>query len=144
MAAKVLLVEDDANLRDIYFARFQAEGYDLSVAANGEEALAMTVKVKPDLMILDVMMPRISGFDVLDIVRSTPDTAGTKVIMMTALSEESDRSRGRALGVDEYLVKSQVTLEDVVATAKRVLGTATSAAAVAPAQPTPPTPAPAT
>jgi two-component system phosphate regulon response regulator PhoB len=143
MAAKVLLVEDDANLRDIYFARFQAEGYDLSVAANGEEALAMTVKVKPDLMILDVMMPRISGFDVLDIVRSTPDTAGTKVIMMTALSEESDRSRGRALGVDEYLVKSQVTLEDVVATAKRVLGTATSAAAVAPAQPTPPTPAPA-
>jgi two-component system phosphate regulon response regulator PhoB len=143
MAAKVLLVEDDANLRDIYFARFQAEGYDLSVAANGEEALAMTVKVKPDLMILDVMMPRISGFDVLDIVRSTPDTAGTKVIMMTALSEESDRSRGRALGVDEYLVKSQVTLEDVVATAKRVLGTATSAAAVAPAEPTPPTPAPA-
>lgn len=143
MAAKVLLVEDDANLRDIYFARFQAEGYDLSVAANGEEALAMTVKVKPDLMILDVMMPRISGFDVLDIVRSTPDTAATKVIMMTALSEESDRSRGRALGVDEYLVKSQVTLEDVVATAKRVLGTATSAAAVAPAEPTPPTPAPA-
>lgn len=143
MAAKVLLVEDDANLRDIYFARFQAEGYDLSVAANGEEALAMTVKVKPDLMILDVMMPRISGFDVLDIVRSTPDTAGTKVIMMTALSEESDRSRGRALGVDEYLVKSQVALEDVVATAKRVLGTATSAAAVAPAEPTPPTPAPA-
>jgi two-component system phosphate regulon response regulator PhoB len=143
MAAKVLLVEDDANLRDIYFARFQAEGYDLSVAANGEEALAMTVKVKPDLMILDVMMPRISGFDVLDIVRSTPDTAGTKVIMMTALSEESDRSRGRALGVDEYLVKSQVTLEDVVATAKRVLGTATSAAAVAPAEPTPPTPTPA-
>lgn len=143
MAAKVLLVEDDANLRDIYFARFQAEGYDLSVAANGEEALAMTVKVKPDLMILDVMMPRISGFDVLDIVRSTPDTASTKVIMMTALSEESDRSRGRALGVDEYLVKSQVTLEDVVATAKRVLGTATSAAAVAPAEPTPPTPAPA-
>ena len=144
MAAKVLLVEDDANLRDIYFARFQAEGYDLSVAANGEEALAMTVKVKPDLMILDVMMPRISGFDVLDIVRSTPDTAASKVIMMTALSEESDRSRGRALGVDEYLVKSQVTLEDVVATAKRVLGTATSAAVEAPAEPTPPTPAPAT
>ena len=143
MAAKVLLVEDDANLRDIYFARFQAEGYDLSVAANGEEARVMTVKVKPDLMILDVMMPRISGFDVLDIVRSTPDTAGTKVIMMTALSEESDRSRGRALGVDEYLVKSQVALEDVVATAKRVLGTATSAAVVAPAEPTPPTPAPA-
>lgn len=143
MAAKVLLVEDDVNLRDIYFARFQLEGYDLSVAANGEEALAMTVKVKPDLMILDVMMPRISGFDVLDIVRSTPDTAHTKVIMMTALSEESDRKRGKDLGVDEYLVKSQVSLEDVVATAKRVLGTAAAAAPTTNPTPdtTPPAPA---
>ena len=119
---KVLLVEDDVNLRDIYFARFQAEGYDLAVASNGEEALALAVKEKPDLIVLDVMMPRISGFDVLDILRSTPETAHTKVIMMTALSEESDKARGKALGVDEYLVKSQVTLEDVVATAKRVLG----------------------
>ena len=140
MPAKVLLVEDDVNLRDIYFARFQAEGYDLSVAANGEEALATTVKVKPDLMILDVMMPRISGFDVLDIVRSTPDTAHTKVIMMTALSEESDRKRGKDLGVDEYLVKSQVTLEDVVATAKRVLGTAASATSAPTPDATPPAP----
>ena len=134
MAAKVLLVEDDVNLRDIYFARFQAEGYELSVASNGEEALAMTVMVKPDLMILDVMMPRISGFDVLDIVRSTPETAHTKVIMMTALSEESDSNRGKALGVDEYLVKSQVKLEDVVSTVKRVLGTATSAAPATPTE----------
>lgn len=146
MAAKVLIVEDDANLREIYFARFQAEGFELYAAANGEEALAMTVKVKPDLMLLDVMMPRISGFDVLDIVRSTPETAHTKVIMMTALSEDSDRSRGKSLGVDEYLVKSQVTLEDVVATAKRVLGTAPPASAPmgdTPAPPAPPAPAPA-
>lgn len=119
---KILLVEDDVNLRDIYFARFQAEGYDLAVASNGEEALAMSVKEKPDLIVLDVMMPRISGFDVLDILRSTPETAHTKVIMMTALSEQSDKERGKKLGVDEYLVKSQVTLEDVVGTVKRVLG----------------------
>lgn len=132
---KVLLVEDDVNLRDIYFARFQAEGYDLAVASNGEEALAMSVKEKPDLIVLDVMMPRISGFDVLDILRSTPETAHTKVIMMTALSEESDKERGKALGVDEYLVKSQVTLEDVVGTVKKVLGEAGgTTAAPAPAQ----------
>ncbi len=130
---KVLLVEDDVNLRDIYYARFQAEGYDLAVAANGEEALALAVKEKPDLIVLDVMMPRISGFDVLDILRSTPETARTKVIMMTALSEESDKQRGKALGVDEYLVKSQVTLEDVVATTKRVLGSTGGTAAASPA-----------
>jgi len=126
---KLLLVEDDVNLRDIYFARFQAENYDLAVASNGEEALAMAVKEKPDLIVLDVMMPRISGFDVLDILRSTPETAHTKVILMTALSEETDKARGKTLGVDEYLVKSQVTLEDVVTTVKRVLGAPASAAA---------------
>lgn len=119
---KILLVEDDVNLRDIYFARLQAEGYELAVASNGEEALATAVKEKPNLIILDVMMPRISGFDVLDILRSTPETAHTKVIMMTALSEQADKDRGKSLGVDEYLVKSQVTLEDVVATVKKTLG----------------------
>lgn len=118
---KILLVEDDINLRDVYYARLQAEGFELSVASNGEEALAMAVKERPDLIILDVMMPRISGFDVLDILRTTPEIAHTKVIMMTALGSSEDRERGEKLGVDKYLVKSQVTLEDVVATIKKVL-----------------------
>ncbi|MEI7819229.1 MAG: response regulator, partial [bacterium] len=134
---KLLLVEDDVNLRDIYYARFQAENYELAVASNGEEALAMAVKEKPDLIVLDVMMPRISGFDVLDILRSTPETAHTKVIMMTALSEEADKARGKALGVNEYLVKSQVTLEDVVTTVKRVIGETSAAADSAPTAPAP-------
>lgn len=125
--SKLLLVEDDVNLRDIYFARFEAEGYELAVASNGEEALAAAVREKPDLILLDIMMPRISGFDVLDIIRSTPETANAKVVMMTALSEETDKERGKKLGVNEYLVKSQVTLEDVVATVKRVLSGGSSA-----------------
>lgn len=119
--AKILLVEDDVSLRDVYSARLQAEGYVIVVAANGEEALAMAVKEKPDLVLLDVMMPRISGFDVLDILRSTPETAKVKVIMMTALSSPEDQDRGQKLGVDRYLVKSQVTLEEVVTTIADVL-----------------------
>ncbi len=119
---KILLVEDDIALRDVYFARLQAEGYELVVAGNGEEALAMAVKERPDLIVLDVMMPRISGFDVLDILRTTPEIAHTRVIMMTALGSSEDRERGEKLGVDKYLVKSQVTLEDVVTTIKKVLG----------------------
>jgi len=118
---KILLVEDDISLRDVYFARLQAEGFELAVASNGEEALAMAVKERPDLIVLDIMMPRISGFDVLDIVRTTPEIAHTKVIMMTALGSPTDKERGEKLGVDKYLVKSQVTLEDVVATIKKVL-----------------------
>jgi DNA-binding response OmpR family regulator len=135
---KVLLVEDDINLRDVYYARLQAEGFELSVASNGEEALAIAVKERPDLIILDVMMPRISGFDVLDILRTTPEIAHTKVIMMTALGSSEDRERGEKLGVDKYLVKSQVTLEDVVATIKKVLqapASETNQQAAAPSEP---------
>ena len=120
--AKVLLVEDDINLRDIYSARLGAEGYEIITASDGEEALATAVREKPDLIILDVMMPKISGFDVLDILRSTPETKDTKIIMMTALSQDSDKQRGEALGVNKYLIKSQVTLEDVVASVKEILG----------------------
>lgn len=119
--AKILLVEDDISLRDVYYARLQAEGFELAVASNGEEALAAAVKERPDLIVLDVMMPRISGFDVLDIIRTTPEIAHTRVVMMTALGSPEDRERGEKLGVDKYLVKSQVTLEDVVATIKKVL-----------------------
>ena len=132
--AKILLVEDDNNLREIYGARLMAEGFTIVAAADGEEALAMAVKEKPDLIISDVMMPKISGFDMLDILRTTAETKNTKVIMMTALSQPEDRERGEKLGADRYLVKSQVTLEDVVAVVHEVLedGTPTTTNAPAP------------
>ena len=91
-------------------------------AGDGEEALAMAVKEKPDLIISDVMMPKISGFDMLDILRSTPETKDIKVIMMTALSSEDQRERGESLGADRFLVKSQVGIEDVVNAVHEVLG----------------------
>ena len=91
--AKLLLVEDDNNLREIYAARLGAEGYDIVTAVDGEDALAVAVKERPDLIVLDVMMPKISGFDVLDILRSTPETKDAKIMMMTALSQDSDRER---------------------------------------------------
>lgn len=119
---KILLVEDDSNLREIYGARLEAEGYKILSANDGEEALAIAVREHPELVISDVMMPKISGFDMLDILRSTPETKDTKVIMMTALSQDEDRERGKALGADHYIVKSQVTLDDVVKVVKEMLG----------------------
>ncbi len=149
--AKIMLVEDDNNLREIYGARLLAEGYEIVAAKDGEEALALAVKEKPDLIISDIMMPKISGFDMLDILRSTPETKNTKVIMMTALSQTEDKERAGKLGADRYLVKSQVTLEDVAKAAKEVLEadggaipTPTVAPAPAPAAPAPTTPAPVT
>lgn len=119
--AKILLVEDDQSLREIYGIRLTAEGYEIVSAGDGEEALATAVREKPDLIISDVMMPKISGFDMLDILRSTPETKDIKVIMMTALSSEDQRERGEALGANRFLVKSQVGIEDVVNAVHEVL-----------------------
>lgn len=121
---KILLVEDDKSLREIYGVRLLAEGYDIISAGDGEAALAMAIKDRPQLILSDVMMPKISGFDMLDILRSTTETRGIKVIMMTALSSEDQRARGEQLGADRYLVKSQVGIEDVVRTVHEVLGDA--------------------
>ena len=146
-----MVVEDDAALREIYSIRITAEGYDVVSAGDGEEALAVAVREKPDLILSDVMMPKISGFDMLDILRSTPETANIKVIMMTALSADDQRERGERLGADRYLVKSQVGIEDVVNAIHEVLGDkpaaapapATEAPAPAPETPTPAPEAPA-
>lgn len=119
--AKIMLVEDDKSLREIYSIRLVAEGYEVVSAGDGEEALALAVKSRPDLVISDVMMPKISGFDMLDILRSTPETKDIKVIMMTALSSDDQRQRGESLGADKYLVKSQVGIEDVINAVHEVL-----------------------
>jgi DNA-binding response OmpR family regulator len=119
---RILLVEDDDALANVYVIRLQAEGFELRRVANGEEALANAINFKPDLVLLDVMMPKVSGFDVLDILRNTPETANLKVVMLTALSQDSDKERAESLGVDEYLVKSQVVIADVVDRIKHHLG----------------------
>jgi two-component system phosphate regulon response regulator PhoB len=123
-AKKILLVEDDDTLADVYQTRLSAEGFDIKRVPNGEEALATALEYHPDLILLDVMMPKVSGFDVLDILRNTPDTTNVKIIMLTALSQDSDRERAESLGVDDYLIKSQVVIADVVDRVKHHLGMA--------------------
>ena len=119
---KILFVEDDDALAGVYLVRLQAEGFEVKRVANGEEALAAATQYKPDLVLLDVMMPKVSGFDVLDILRNTPETANLKVVMLTALSQEADRKRAQDLGVDDYLVKSQVVITDVIDRLKHHMG----------------------
>ncbi len=121
-AKKILLVEDDDSLAGVYTTRLQAEGFDIKRVPNGEDALAAALEYDPDLILLDVMMPKVSGFDVLDILRNTPETANTRVIMLSALSQEADRQKAMSLGVDDYLVKSQVVIADVVEKIRQHLG----------------------
>ena len=123
---RILLVEDDESLSAVYKSRLELEGFEVQDVNNGEKALSAAVQFKPDLILLDVMMPRISGFDVLDILRNTPATANIRVIMLTALSQPKDKEKAESLGVDDYLVKSQVVISDVVERIKHHLGMPTS------------------
>ncbi|MEO6760907.1 MAG: response regulator [Candidatus Saccharimonadales bacterium] len=134
--AKILLVEDDNNLREIYEARLAAEGFEIVAAQDGEQALVIAKQEHPDLIISDVMMPRISGFEMLDILRNTDELKYTKIIMLTALGQAEDQARADNLGADRYLVKSQVTLEDIVKNAKELLDDDAPAAATPAAEPT--------
>lgn len=119
---KILLVEDDEALASVYQSRLELEGFEIQHVNNGENALQAAKEFRPDLILLDAMMPKISGFDVLDILRHTPDTANIRVVMLTALSQPKDKDRAEALGVDDYLVKSQVVIGDVVDRVKHHLG----------------------
>jgi DNA-binding response OmpR family regulator len=119
---RILLVEDDEGLAQVYVTRLEAEDFSVKRVPNGEDALAAALEFKPDLVLLDVMMPKVSGFDVLDILRNTPETTNLKIIMLTALSQDADRDKAKALGVDDYLVKSQVVIADVVEKIKEHLG----------------------
>lgn len=128
---RILLVEDDIALASVYRSRLELEGFEINEVHNGEEALSAAISFKPDLILLDAMMPKISGFDVLDILRNTPETTNIRVIMLTALSQPKDKERAEQLGVDDYLVKSQVVISDVVARVKHHLGLDDAVAPVA-------------
>lgn len=119
---KILLVEDDVALSAVYKSRMELEGFEIKEVSNGELALSAALEFKPDLILLDAMMPKISGFDVLDILRNTPETRDMRIIMLTALSQPKDKERAEALGVNDYLVKSQVVIGDVVERVRFHLG----------------------
>lgn len=119
---KILLVEDDDALANVYLMRLEVEGFEVRRAVNGEEALSAALDYHPDLILLDVMMPKIDGYEVLDILRHTPQTATVKIIVITALSQETDRKRAQDLGADDFLVKSQVVIADVITRIKYHLG----------------------
>ncbi len=118
---KILLVEDDNALADVYLNRLTSEGFDVRRVDNGENALAAAVEFHPDLIVLDVMMPKISGFDVLDILKNTPTTAQIKVMMLTALGQDSDQKKANDLGADDYLVKSQIATNEVIKRIERLV-----------------------
>lgn len=119
--AKLLLVEDDIALRDMYQTRLSFDDYEVVVADNGEQALAKAVEEKPDLILLDIMLPKISGFDVLDILKTTSETKHIPVVILTALIQEEDIKRGITSGAADYIIKSESVPVEVLDKIERIL-----------------------
>lgn len=111
---KILYIEDDQGLASIYTMRLKSEGFEVLHCADGDSALQQGREFRPDLIILDLMMPSLSGFDTLDLLRNTFETSTAKIIIMSALSQPEDIEKTKSMGADDFLIKSQVTIDDVV------------------------------
>ena len=118
---KVLYVEDDAGLAALYVARFKQEGFDVRYCPDGEQALQAGREYRPDLIVIDLMMPTLSGFDAIEMFRSVPETSGAIIVVMSAMSQQQDIDKALQRGADDYLVKSQVLIDDVIVRLKRHL-----------------------
>ena len=120
MAHKILIVDDEPNIVVSLEFLMKKEGFDVAVAVDGEEALAKVATFRPDLVLLDVVMPKKSGFEVCEAVRANPDNARLLVVMLTAKGRDTEVAKGLALGADAYVTKPFSTKE-LVAKVKAML-----------------------
>lgn len=114
MKPLILVVDDDSALTKLYSSALSARGYRVLVAANGEEAMTIAEAEKPDLILLDVMMPEIHGLHVLDILKSTDGMDEAKIIMLTALSDQATKEKAIELGAYDFIVKSESSMADII------------------------------
>lgn len=121
MTAKILIIDDDRNIRDMYKATLESQGYDVETAENGEAGLDSIKDIKPNLILLDIMMPQIHGLHILDIIKATPEASDIKVIMLTALSDDETREQAKKYGATDYIVKSEASMPDVLQRIDRAL-----------------------
>lgn len=118
----ILLVDDDLTLREMYEERLKAEGFDIIQASNGEEAMQKAKESKPNIILLDIMMPKINGFDVLKDLKADADLKDIPVIVLTALIQDVDRVQGKKLGAVDYIVKSETMPGEVISKIKNAIG----------------------
>ncbi|RYU10020.1 response regulator transcription factor [Nocardioides iriomotensis] len=118
---RVLVVDDAPAIRELIAVNLELEGYDVDRAGDGEEALAAVARQRPDVITLDVMMPRLDGFSTIERLRSDPDTADIPVVLVTGRASAADRARGELLGVDGFLAKPFEPAE-LLATIQRLTG----------------------
>lgn len=121
MAIKILLAEDDLQLIDMYRRKFELEGFDVKFAEDGEQAIKTLDEWKPDVALLDIMMPKVNGLDVLKHIKEKPDYADVITIMLTNLGNESTAEEIYKLGATEYIVKADMTPLEVSEKVKELI-----------------------
>jgi DNA-binding response OmpR family regulator len=111
MAKKILIVDDEPNIVISLEFLMKKEGFEVAVASDGDEALALVASFDPDMLLLDVMMPKKSGFEVCEALRADPQRAGLKIVMLTAKGRDTEMVKGLAIGADAYVTKPFSTKE---------------------------------
>ncbi len=119
--AHILLVEDDVFLSNIYQKKFEMEGFKISTADNGEKGLADAKRKKPDIILLDVLLPKLDGFAVLEKLKEDPATKEIPVILLTNLGQKDDVEKGLESGAADYLIKAHFKPSEVVDKVKKIL-----------------------
>lgn len=117
----ILIVEDDEFISDVYRKKLSMEGFEVALAQDGEEALRLLRNRRPDLVLLDIMIPLKDGFEVLSDLRADPALSDVNVIVLSNLSQSRDMIRAKELGALDYIVKSNVALPDMLARIRRQL-----------------------
>ncbi len=118
---KVLIVDDDAFLSGIYATKLELDGFEVATARDGEEGLKAAMREKPDLILLDVLMPKLDGFEVLKRLKADPETKPIPVIMLTNLGQKEDIEKGLQDGAVDYLIKAHFVPAEAVDKIKKVL-----------------------
>ena len=119
---KISIVEDEPFLASMYSTKFELEGFEVSRAADGMDGLAIIKAQKPDMVLLDVVMPKMDGFEVLTQLRADPELVKVPVILLTNLGQQSDIEKGLSLGASDYIIKANYTPAQVLAKVKEHLG----------------------
>ncbi len=121
MSKKILIIEDDTFLQGLVATKLTKEGYEISTASNGEEAVRVANEKSPDIILLDLVLPNMDGFEVLEKIRKTELLAKTPVIVFSNLAEEKDMAKALELGASQYMVKSNFTLDELAEKIREVL-----------------------
>lgn len=120
--AKILIVEDDQFLMKMYKKKFEVAGYTLEVAGDGEEGIEKMKSFKPDLVFMDIMMPKLNGLDALDKIKADESIKNIPIVMLTNLSSTADAETALKKGALKYFVKSDLVPSDIVQKAKEIVG----------------------